>query len=214
MILIDPSLASANQINLEKQILALGSASNLHLDIEDGNFVPNLTFGMKTVRAVAAVAHQKLDAHLMVTNPSEYIDELCYAGVKQIAVHVEALQYPAVCLQRIRGHGGKAGLAFNCMADIKLALPYVELIDYLLIMTSEPDGGIQEFNPQMLGKIEAARVMFPSQVSVMVDGGIGERELLKVVEAGADAVVMGRAVWSASDPYEQLCKLSNLANGK
>lgn len=213
MIQIHPSLASADQINLEKQISSLGDVRYLHLDIEDGNFVPNLTFGLKTIEAIASHAQQILDAHLMVNNPVNYIEKLSSLGVNQIAVHMEALQYPAECLSAIRTHGGMAGLAFNCMTPVTLALPYTGLLDYLLIMTSEPDGCGQLFNPYALKKIAQARDLFPEHISIMVDGGIGERELPQVVRAGANAIVMGRAVWGAENPAAQYAALTNLANG-
>ena len=126
---IDPSLASADPLRLAEQIGQLEGHPFLHLDMEDGNFVPNLTFGLKTVQAVAAYADQELDAHLMVTDPGGYIETLLDAGVQRIAFHIEAAPYPAVYLNRIRERGGKAGLAFNCMEPVESALSYENSLD-------------------------------------------------------------------------------------
>lgn len=207
MIVIDPSLASAKQLNLQKQIDLLEDYPYLHLDVEDGNFVPNITFGMKTISEVAAYTEKQLDAHLMVTDPDSYIDELINAGVKKIAFHIEAEKYPAVVLQHIRRRGGCAGLAFNEMTSAELALPYIDKLDYLLIMTSEPDGEGQKYNPFLIHKIRQARKLFPPKISIMVDGGVSETTMKEVIEAGADTLVMGRAVWGAKNPAEKIREL-------
>lgn len=211
MIRINPSLASADPLRLAEQIRMLGDHPFLHLDMEDGNFVPNLTFGMKTVRAVAESVDKELDAHLMVTDPGAYIDELLDAGIRKIAFHIEAASYPAVYLNRIRDRGGKAGLAFNCMEPVESALPYERELDYVLIMTAEPDGRGQEFNPRMLKKLQRAREIFPRRVEIMADGGISEDRMLQTAEAGADILVMGRAIWGAKEPGRQIRELTEKA---
>lgn len=208
---IDPSLASADPLRLAEQIKQLEGHPLLHLDMEDGNFVPNLTFGMKTVRAVAAYADQELDAHLMVTDPGGYIEELLDAGVRKIAFHVESAPYPAIYLNHIRERGGKAGLAFNCMESVESALPYEDSLDYVLIMTSEPDGRGQEFNPRMLEKIRQARAVFSDRIRIMADGGISEERMEQVLEAGADILVMGRAVWGVKEPGRKIRELADRA---
>lgn len=211
MISVIPSLASADQLRLGEQIAALGAGHALHLDIEDGNFVPNITFGMRTARAAAGTGCEA-DAHLMVTDPGEYLDELLEMGIRKIAVHAEASQYPAVWLNKIRAAGGRAGLAVNCMAPVEFLLPYIDILDYILIMTSEPDGGQQTFNSRMLDKIKAARRLFPERVSIMADGGITEELLPRVAAAGADTIILGRAVWGAADPAAQIKRLLKIAN--
>ena len=203
MILIEPSLASADQLNLQTHIDTLKNAPSLHLDIEDGNFVPNITFGLKTVRAVARYAKQRLDAHLMVSQPENYVLDLLQMGVHSIAIHIEAGQYPAVQLQALRKGGGRAGLAFNCMAPIEAGLAYREWIDYLLIMTSEPDGMGQRFNEHILQKISRARTLYGPEMEIMADGGIGEEQMAAVAACGANVIVMGRTIWNAPDPQEQ-----------
>lgn len=204
---IIPSLASADPLRMAEQIGRLGEHPFLHLDIEDGNFIPNITFGMKTVRAVSGFTDKELDAHLMVTNPGDYLEELSENRVKRIAFHIEAVPYPAVYLNRIRERGGKAGLAFNCMEPVDSALPYEDSLDYVLIMTSEPDGREQAFNPYMLKKIRRAREIFSDRIEIMVDGGISEETAKQAAEAGADILVMGRAVWGAEEPERKISEI-------
>lgn len=207
MIRINPSLASADMLRLREQIMELGDYPYLHLDIEDGNFVPNITFGMKTIQAVSKFTKKELDAHLMVTEPGNYIEELMDMGIRRIAFHIEAVSYPAVYLNQIRNRGGIAGLAFNCMEPVSSAFPYIEFLDYVLIMTSEPDGRGQEFNSYMLEKIREARECLPKRISVMADGGISEDYMKQVIKAGADTLVMGRAIWNAEDPGRKVAEL-------
>lgn len=213
MIQIIPSLASADPLNLKECLDSLGSVSHVHLDIEDGNFVPNITFGLKTALAVRAYTSCQLDAHLLVTHPLDYLEPLLNAGVDAIAIHVESTAYPSESLTRIRKSGAKAGLAFNCKTDIAEALPYVDDLDYVLIMTSEPDGRAQQMKPRILGKIRYARNRLPKTVAVMVDGGIGSDSLTQVVQAGADSIILGRAIWSAKDPESALRQFFEQANG-
>lgn len=214
MATIIPSLASANPLCLQSQIDELKGYPYLHLDIEDGNFVPNITFGIKTIRAVGMYSDKVLDAHLMVMKPEEYIDDLVDAGIQKIAFHIEKVSYPAVVLKHIRNRGAKAGLAFNCMGQIGQILPYADFVDYLLVMTAEPDGGGQMFNPYMLDKIAEARKVLPEHISIMADGGIVESNMRLVKDAGASEIIMGRAVWNAEDAGIQVRGLMKKLNGK
>lgn len=209
-----PSLASANQLRLEEQIEALRTYPYLHLDVEDGNFIPNITFGMKTIQAVAAVTQKKMDVHLMVTKPEYYIDDLLDIGIESIAFHMEAVSYPGQYLEQIHRKGGKAGIAFNFTANPRMILPYVDEVDYVLLMTSEPDGKGQEFHASILKKIEEARQILPEHIRIVADGGISKENMLSVVKSGADTLVMGRAVWNAADPGQQIDYLLSLLNKK
>lgn len=204
-----PSMASANQLNLQKALDSLGKIKKIHFDIEDGNFIDNITFGLRTVRDVLRYTDREADAHLMVTMPGQYIDDLMALGIKSIAVHAESGIFPAAHLHRIRTLGGRAGLAFNFMAPVSMALPYIEDMDYVLIMTSEPDGRGQQFNPWALEKIAEARRLLPASISIVVDGGITEQWLPKVVAAGADTVILGRTLW-VEDPEAQYDRLQQM----
>lgn len=207
-----PSMASANQLNLKKSIDSLGRIKKIHFDIEDGNFIDNITFGLRTVRDVLNYTDREADAHLMVTTPGRYIDDLMALGVKAIAVHVESGIFPAAHLHRIRRLGGRAGLALNFMAPVSTLLPYLQDIDYALLMTSEPDGRGQVFNPWALGKIAEARRLLPAHISIVVDGGITEDWLPEVVAAGADTVILGRTLW-VENPEAQYERLQRMLDG-
>ena len=204
-----PSMASANQLNLKKSLDSLGKIKKIHFDIEDGNFIDNITFGLRTVRDVLNYTDREADAHLMVTTPGQYIDDLMALGVKAIAVHVESGIFPAAHLHRIRQLGGRAGLALNFMAPVSALLPYLKDMDYVLLMTSEPDGRGQEFNPLALEKIAEARRLLPERISIVVDGGITEYWLPRVVAAGADTVILGRTLW-VEDPEAQYDRLQRM----
>ena len=204
-----PSMASANQLNLKKSLDSLGKIKKIHFDIEDGNFIDNITFGLRTVRDVLNYTDREADAHLMVTTPGQYIDDLMALGVKAIAFHVESGIFPAAHLHRIRQLGGRAGLALNFMAPVSALLPYLKDMYYVLLMTSEPDGRGQEFNPWALEKIAEARRLLPERISIVVDGGITEYWLPRVVAAGADTVILGRTLW-VEDPEAQYDRLQRM----
>ena len=210
MVKLIPSIASANPLFLATEINRLNLAGKYHVDIEDGNFIPNITFGIKTVNAIASYTKADLDVHLMVKNPEDYIEDLILCGIKSIAFHIETVKYPALLLNKIKKLGGRAGLAMNLRVSVSELSAYKELIDYVLIMTSEPDYQQQIFNPNALQRINTARRMLGKPI--MVDGGIGANELDQVTRAGVEFVVMGRALWDAADPAKQYRFLMDQAN--
>lgn len=210
MIRIIPSIASASMLDLGATLQKLGTKGSLHLDIEDGNFIPNITFGLKMVRQCAAATTLPLNAHLMTTNPMQYIGPLAECGVTEVAVHIESVAYPLQVLNFIRSLGMRPGLAFNFSTLIRSADPFLRECDFLLLMTSEEDGQGQMFHPSALGRIQEARSLLPAEKSIWVDGGVGEAQLPLVAAAGADTVVMGRAVVQAEDPAERIAYFSHL----
>lgn len=214
MAVIAPSLASADPLRLASAIASLGAHPYLHLDIEDGNFIDNITFGMKTVREVAKTAPQSLDAHLMTTQPGAWIDALLACGVRTIAFHLEAARYPLALIRAIRDAGGKAGVALNLQPAVAGLRPYAHALDYVLLMACEPDGRGQEFNPAVLDRIREARAILPPDARIVVDGSINESNMREVACAGADVLVMGRAVWGAADPAAEIARLTALLNGQ
>lgn len=208
-----PSLASADQLNLKGAIDSVPEAKLLHMDIEDGNFIPNITFGLRTVEAVSArYPDRRMDVHLMVSDPGAYLEALLRTRVESIAFQVEAAPYPAVYLSRIRKGRARAGLAFNFQAPLEPAEIYADQLDYVLLMTSEPDGAGQAFNPWVLSKIARARALLPERVGITVDGGVSPELLPRVIQAGADTVILGRAVWGAERPGDRYRELTVLAN--
>lgn len=199
MTTILPSIASANQACLGGEIERLRGWPNLHFDIEDGNFVPNITFGLKTIRALRPLSCAQFDAHLMVTEPLDYISELLALDVRAIAFHWESTGYPMAVINAIRGGGGRVGIAMNPRTMVEEILPYLPLADYVLVMTSEPDGQGDQFQPMALDKLRRLREA-SATIEIVADGGIDRERLPSVLENGASAVVMGRAVFSAPDP--------------
>ena len=195
-----PSVASANPICLDREIERVSFLGHLHLDIEDGNFIPNITFGMKTVRAVADIWQGSMDAHLMVSNPSDYVDDLIDAGVRWLCFQVEAVPYPLAVLERIRSKGCKVGIALNPATQPEGLLHLFELLDYCLVMTSEPDGRGQMFLTHMEEKIKKLRGVLPPNRELWADGGIGVQEARSLFKIGVDRIVVGRAIFSAKDP--------------
>lgn len=213
MIRLMPSLASADPLDLKGAIESVPEAELLHMDIEDGNFIPNITFGLRTVEAVSSrYPSRHMDIHLMVSDPEAYLEDLLKTRVERIAFQVEAAPYPAALLSRIRKGGARAGLAFNFQMPVELAEIYADQLDYVLIMTSEPDGAGQAFNPWTLSKIARARALLPERIGITVDGGVSPERLPQVVRAGADTVALGRAVWEAEKPGTRYRELTALAN--
>ena len=205
---IIPSIASADQLSIREEILRLGSWKKLHIDIEDGNFVPNITFGEKMVRGIADIFPQELDAHLMTECPEQYLKLLQECRVKSVAVHLETVRYPLTILNHIMDRGTRPALALNISTPAEAVMPFAERIDYVIVMTAEPDGRGQRFYPPMLDKIRSLRDFLPPQVAIWADGGINEANLVQIAAAGADTVVMGRCVFGCEDPFKLLVRLS------
>lgn len=196
---IIPSIASADQLRLAQELARVDFLPDLHLDIEDGNFLPNITFGIKTVRSIAKEWCGSLDVHLLVTNPGLYIDDLVACGVSAVSFHVEATPYPLELLCHIKSHGLRAGIAINPATPLNRATYCLGHVDYLLLMCSEPDGRGQVFLPDMPKRIRVASCLLPVSKELWVDGGIGRAEAAVVCDNGADVVIMGRAVFGAAN---------------
>jgi ribulose-phosphate 3-epimerase len=215
-ITIIPSIASADPLNLAREIDRLAGIKKLHLDIEDGNYVPNITFGIKTVRRVAEYAggSAELDAHLIVTCPDRWIDELADCGVKKIAFHPKALRYSLETMHRIHSRGLAVGFGLDFAESAEGIRPFVPDLDYVIVMTAEPDGHGMQFNPLMLEKIRRLKEILGPEKEVWADGGIGAAVISSVAEAGASTIILGRAVFSASDPLQKIEELRNRVTGK
>ncbi len=208
--MIIPSIASANPMNLQAELDRISSIPNLHVDIEDGNFVPNITFGAKTTKALAAAFPGDIDVHLMTTDPEQHLGWLAEAGIKTVCAHVEALPYPKQFLQHARALGMQAGLAINLrIAPEELRL-YTDALDYVLVMTSEPDGADQAFFPGAIARVAAVRAVLPPAARLWCDGGITPDRLADLAAAGMDTAIMGRAVFNAPDPVSALREYERL----
>lgn len=203
MLEIMPSLASADQMRLGDEIEKVRFIGRLHFDIEDGNFVPNITFGMKTIQgACRRLDNVVCDAHLMVMNPLDYIDELAKNGFAEVAFHWESAPYPMRIIQKIRKNKMKVGIAINPRTPISDIYQYINLADYILLMSSEPDEDGERFQEHSLDKIKEIRKR--SDTKIIVDGGVNKENIGQIKMAGANAVVLGRAIFRAKDIPEMI----------
>lgn len=208
-IIIAPSLLAADFSKLKEEVKAIENtkAKWLHLDVMDGNFVPNISFGADIVKAIRKDSNLYFDAHLMIENPEWYIDTMADAGVQSISIHVEATKHLDRALQLIKARGLKAGVAINPATDIAFLDNIYEKLDLILVMTVNPGFGGQKFLNQMIEKIRKIRNKFP-HIDIQVDGGINNETAKLVIEAGANILVAGSYIFSGN--YSE--KVNSLLN--
>lgn len=205
MPLIAPSILSANFLRLEDDVRMLNQseADWLHLDVMDGRFVPNITFGMPVVTAINKIATKPLDVHLMIAEPERYIEHFAAAGAHVLTVHIEASTHLHRTLQAIKAAGMKAGVALNPHTPVSLLADVIADIDLVLIMSVNPGFGGQTFIPQARAKVRAAKQMIAAcggSALIEVDGGVTLQNATDLVADGADVLVAGNTVFSAPDP--------------
>jgi ribulose-phosphate 3-epimerase len=209
---IVPSILSADFAKLGDEIAMCeaGGADWIHIDVMDGVFVPNLTYGAKVIDTVRRCTSLPLDVHLMVVQPEKYFDDFVRAGASGLTVHAEAAPHLHRQLTRIREMGCRAGVALNPATPLNAVSEVIPEIDLLLIMTVNPGFGGQEFIPYSIDKIRRARLMLDeagSDAALEVDGGISRETITDVWSAGADTFVAGNAVFSARDPKAEIAVL-------
>ncbi|MDA3944639.1 MAG: ribulose-phosphate 3-epimerase [Bacteroidetes bacterium] len=203
--MIAPSLLSANFLDLGKEIEMINKseADWLHLDVMDGVFVPNISFGLPVVYAISKQSEKPLDIHLMIVNPDRYILPFRDAGAHILSVHYEACTHLHRCLQQIREAGMKAGVVLNPHTNVSLLEDVLPYADIVLIMSVNPGFGGQEFIPQTMRKIEKLRLMIDKiapEVLIEVDGGVNTDNAGTLFSAGADVLVAGNAVFKSANP--------------
>jgi len=213
--LVAPSILSADFSNLSKDIQMVNSseADWLHLDIMDGVFVPNLSFGLPVVKAIKKIAEKPLDVHLMIVDPDPYIEDFKNAGADILTVHYEACTHLHRTLQKIRSMDMKAGVSLNPHTPAHVLEEIIPYADLVLVMSVNPGFGGQKFIESSYGKIRKIRELISSTDSsamIEVDGGVAIENASALVKAGVDILVAGNAVFSSQDPTETISKLKHL----
>jgi ribulose-phosphate 3-epimerase len=212
---IAPSILSADFGRLSEEIAMCedGGADQIHLDVMDGHFVPNITFGEKVIAVARKATSLPLDVHMMVNEPERYFERFAGAGATGMTIHVEAAPHLQRQLARIRELGCIAGVALNPATSLITVRESLGDVDLLLIMTVNPGFGGQEFIPSSVDKVGRARMLLDelrSGAALEVDGGISRDTIAKVWRAGADTFVAGNAIFSAADPKGEINELRML----
>ncbi len=195
---IAPSILASNFAKLNDEVISIDNAGAdfIHLDIMDGHFVPNLTFGPPIIKSLRSLTKLPFDVHLMVSNPDTLLDEYVNAGANIITVHVEACNHLARTLHYIKSKGCKAGVAINPHTDIQFIENVIEDLDLILIMTVNPGFGGQKFIKSMVKKISLVKEIISSRdIFLEVDGGITKENSKEVIDAGANVLVAGTSVF-------------------
>ncbi len=213
MIQIAPSLLSADFANLQRDVEMLNAseAAMLHLDVMDGVFVPNISFGFPVMKAISAYARKPLDAHLMIVDPQRYISQVRDCGCAIMTVHAEACTHLHRVIQQIRDAGMKASVALNPATPLVMIEEVIADLDMVLLMSVNPGFGGQKFITATLDKTRRLRKMIKSTGShakIQVDGGVNLTTVPQLSEAGADILVAGSFVFNSLDPADTIHRLS------
>lgn len=204
-------MLAADFLHLEKDVETVNRHADLfHLDIMDGVFVPNISYGFPIVEAIAKKAEKPLDVHLMIINPENYVERFAKVGAEMISFHLNATEKPAEVLAQIRSYGVKAGLVINPDLPVESLFPYLEGADFILLMSVFAGFGGQKFIETTYERVRTLRAEIERQgldLPIQVDGGVSAGNAAALVEAGAEILVAGSAVFKAEDPAEVIAAM-------
>lgn len=207
--IIAPSMLSADFGHLERdtRMIDRSAAQWVHIDVMDGVFVPNISFGFPVMKPIRRATSKCLDVHLMIVDPEKYVERFVAAGADIVTFHYEATYDPKGCIAKIRNAGAKAGISIKPATSADVLRDLLPMLDLVLVMSVEPGFGGQSFMPDALDKVARLRAMIAEQDAptlIEVDGGISASNARSVFEAGADALVAGSAVFGAADPAAEI----------
>lgn len=213
--LIAPSILAADFGNLQRDVEMINQSDAhwFHLDVMDGVFVPNISFGMPIINSIAKHASKTLDAHLMIIDPDRYIKTFADLGVDYLTVHYEACTHLHRTLQAIKAEGMKAGVALNPHSNINLLEDTINDIDLVCIMSVNPGFGGQSFIKNTYSKVEKLKEMITKKNAttlIQIDGGVTNKNAKQLAEAGADVLVAGSYIFRSENPTETIVELNNL----
>lgn len=216
VIKIAPSILSADFSKLGEDIMMLeqGGADYIHIDVMDGHFVPNISFGIPVIKSIRDKTQLPFDVHLMIDNPMDFIDDFVKAGADSITVHAEVLPHLHRAIQYIKAKGVLAGVALNPSTPLNVLDYVLEDVDMILLMTVNPGFGGQKFIPAILNKIAQLRKRLDEmglKTDIQVDGGIYIDNIHEVAKAGANIFVAGSAIFNADDPKQMIVDMKERA---
>jgi len=215
--LVAPSILAADFGNLQRDVEMVNDsqADWFHLDVMDGRFVPNISFGMMIVKAMKKMAQKPLDVHLMIVEPEKYIEQFREAGADVITVHYEACPHLHRTIQQIKATGAKAGVALNPHTPISVLEDIIEELDLVCLMSVNPGFGGQQFIYQTVPKVKKLKdliIVRNAGTLIEIDGGVGLQNAEALLQAGADVLVAGSSVFKSDNPTETITKLKSFSS--
>ncbi|TVR41508.1 MAG: ribulose-phosphate 3-epimerase [Bacteroidia bacterium] len=213
--LVAPSLLAANFLRLENDVLMVNEshADLFHVDVMDGHFVPNISFGFSIIKQIKSIARKPLDVHLMISNPDQYLNDFKEAGADWLSVHYETCPHLHRSIQQIKALGMKAGVVINPHNNVELLQGILPFVDYVLLMSVNPGFGGQGFIESTYSRIRTLKQMKEAlnpDLLIEVDGGVDTVNATKLVKEGADIIVAGSAVFQSENPLDTIKRLKYL----